>query len=556
MATIPAPLSFSSVRFLLEDKSQIILPESAVTFGALLYSSNGPVNDVYALADEDSLAFLYGTPNTANFNEWFQIARAFKYRTDAIGGTANILRVIGEDSLNGALAVTDTGIVNEDDLTTMLINNDDEALDPTVVFDTNTVANGGDDTETKIKFFSKYPTEAKYKIALATADDFATADIDTGVSFANTFNNVPTGTEVAIAIIDEDDEVQEKYIVDMVNGNVDGFGDSNYIETVINNKSSYILAYVNGDNEETVSSFEVTALSKGLVNAPTSGDYIEALGYFEDIESVDINYLIGNHNCISEMITLCETRLNTQMIWTSKSSEIVGVAPATIVQDLIEYTSTTMNRNTTYAEYFGNVALVNDTYNDKLRWVELAGDMIGLRILKNLNGNPWEASAGLLNGQLKDVVKLGWNPSAAYMNMMGKNKINPIISKKGQGIVSWGIRNYTSVESSLTDSTTRGLAIFIWRASKPALETQLFQINDDITRNNIKSRIDQFMETVQSNRGVYEFLTICDSFNNTPQIIDQGQLLVELRIKPSRIAKEILFSLQLFSSGASLVDVA
>ena len=299
-------------------------------------------------------------------------------------------------------------------------------------------------------------------------------------------------------------------------------------------------------------SFEATELSLGSVVQPTQSDYIDALGIYEDVENVDINYMLGNHNCISESITLCETRLNTQMIWTSKASDIVGKPATTIVNDLIEYSTITMNRDTTYAQYFGNVALVRDTYNNKSRWVELAGDEIGLRILKNLTGNPWESSAGLIDGKLRDVIKLGWNPTPAYMNELGKNKINPIISKSGRGIVSWGVENFTSVESSLIDETTRGLAVFIWRGTKPFLENYLFQINDQITRNNISTKINQFMEQVQANRGTYSFLTKCDSENNTPQIIDQGQLVVELRIKPSRIAKEIVFLLSLHSSGADL----
>lgn len=555
MAIIPSPLSYSSVRFLETDNSLYLSPESAISFGALLYSSNGPVDDIIQLADESTLAFLYGNPNDSNFAEWFNISRAFNYKSGSIGPAVKVARVIGTGSFNGTLAVTTTTTVNASDLTTMRIDNDTEAISPTVVYDTHTVPNGGDGTITKLKFFSKYPTADVYSIALCRATDFNTALIDTGVSFKEQFSTVPTGTEVAIAVV-ADDEIVERWVVDVQDGNLDGYGDSSYIEDVINSQSQYILCYENSSNVGTPASFELTPLTKGTVVAPVNADYVTALGLFEDVESVDINYLLGNNQVISEMITLAENRLDCQLIWSPTTSTIVGKAGTTILADLITYTSSTLNRDTTYAEFFGNCALVRDKYNKKTRWVELAGDMIGLRILKNLTGNPWEASAGLNNGQIKDVLKLGWNPTPTQMNSLGKNKINPIISKVGRGTVSWGIANYTSKKSSLSDSTTRGLVVYIWRAAKVYLESFLFEINDDITRNNIKAKMDQFMDNVQNNRGVYSYRTIADESVNTPQIIDNGQLVVELRIKPTRIAKEIVLNVGLYSSGADLtVDV-
>lgn len=552
---LPSPLSFSSVRYIEQDKSQYVSTSSAINFGALLYSSNGPVNDIIQLADESTLAFLYGEPNENNFTEWFNISRAFNYKSGIISPAGLILRVIGDGSLNGALGVTTTDIVNNTDLTTIRIDNDIEALDPTVVFDTNTIANGGDDTITKLKFFSKYPTTKAYKIALCNANDFETALIDTGISFLSQFNEKPTGTELAIAVIDNN-EIVEKFIVDLTANNKDGFGDSNYIETVINGKSRYLLCYVNPSVTGVPISFEATALSKGVVVEPLVGDYVEALEMFSDTENIDVNYMLGNNKVISEMITLCENRLDCQLIFTAPTNMIVGKASTNILNDLVSFTNTTLNRDTTFAEFFGNCALVRDIYNDKTRWVELAGDLIGLRVLKNLTGNPWEASAGLNNGQIKDVIKLGWNPSPTQMNTMGKNKINPIISKKGRGIVSWGVRNYTSKTSSLTDSTTRGLVCYIWRAALRFLEQYLFSQNDDITRNDIKSKIDQFMENVKSNRGVYDYRTIVNELNNTPQVIDNGQLIVELRIKPTRLAREIILNVGLYNSGADLtIDV-
>lgn len=551
MAVSPSPLSYSSVRFIETDYSQYLSPEAAISFGALLYSTNGPVNDIIQLSDETTLAFLYGKPNEGNFVEWFNIARAFEYKAGAISPTAKIARVIGDGSLNGTLSILPSGVLSADTTSTIRIDNDVDAINPPVVFETDS----GTGTKTKLKFFTKYPTDAKPKVALAIASDFDTAEIESGLTFKNQFNEVPTGTEVAIAVI-VDNQIVEKHIVDLVDGNVDGFGDSNFIETVLNTKSQYILAYLNDSQAGDVPSFTAQELIKGVVVAPDTSNYLDALKLFEDSDAVDINYMLGHNEVISEMMTLCENRLDAQVKWSAKTNLIVGKSAETITNDLVEYSTQTMNRDTTYGDFYGQCALIRDKYNKKTRWVELAGDIIGLRILKNLTGNPWEAGAGITNGQIRNVLKLGWNPSPTQLNTIGKNKINPIISKTGRGIVNWGIANYTSRKSSLTDETTRGLVIYIWRAARVFLEGYLFEINDDITRNNIKVKMEQFMELVQSNRGVYGFRVICDDSINTPQVVDQGQLIVELRIKPTRIAKEIVLNVGLYSSGADLtVDV-
>lgn len=550
---LPSALGFSSVRYLEVDASTFVAPESANSFGALFYSQDGPVNDIIALASEDTLVSLYGEPDDTNAVEFWNIANAFQYKAGGINGTAKILRVVGDGSLNGTIGVTTTALVNATDLTTQRIDNEDGAINATVVFDTHTSGNGGDDTVTKLKFFSKYPTAKARKVALANSTDFPTALIKTGVSFANVFDETPGTNELAIVVLDEDDNIidSEKFIVSLDSNSVDGFGQPNYIET-LNQKSQYILVYENTGVVGVPFSFQATAFTKGAVVAPLTADYQTALSLYEDVESVDIFYMVGNNKIIDDQITLCENRLNTQLVWSANLSDVVGLTPTTAVSNLKTYTGTTLNRNTTYAEFFGNAALQYDKYAKKNRWVELAGDVVGLRILKNLTGAQWEASAGLNNGIIRGKIKLAYNVTPELGIELGRNKINPIISKIGKGIVVWGVQNYTSKKSSLSDSTVRGLASFIWRAMKSFLEFKLFEINDEITRGDIKARTDQFMDSVLASRGVYEYLTVCDSTNNTPQLIDNGQLLVEIRYKPTRIAKEIILLAKLGSSGVDL----
>ena len=556
LQSIPAPRGYANVSFLEVDLSQTVSPESAVTFGALISATTGPVGMIQTFAGEDTLVDLFGTPTDSNYNEWYQVARAFLYKDGELGGTAKVVRVVGDGSLNGALGVTTTALVNKTDLTTQRIDNEDQALDPTVVFDTHAVANSGDDTITKVKFFTKYPTALKYKVALCKASDFATAEIKNGVTFKDAFDDVPvSATEVAIAVLDSSDNVLEKFVVDMASGNVDGYGMDTYIESKINGESAYILAYVNASVTGMPFSFEATELTKGANVAPVKADYMDGLELFEDSDYVDVNYMIGHKEVIEEMMTLCETRKDCSMRWTPTPSEVVGKTITDAVEDLVTYTTTTLNRNTTFASFYANCGLIYDKYNKKSRWISLSGDIVGLRILKNLTANPWFAAAGPNQG-FKDLIKLAINPKPNYQIILNKNKANSVVNKAGVGkLVMWN-NNYTSVKSQLQLEPTRELCIYIWRANRMFLYFKLFEQNDDITRALIRAQLSQFMSSVEAGRGIESgWKVICDSSNNPASIINQQRLVCTVVFTPINAVREIVLQAVITASGMDVEEI-
>ena len=541
------PLGYLNSRLRIVDKSQTQTPLSAVVAGAVGFFYNGPVGALVDVSDDITLETIFDTPTDTNYNDWFNVSRVFLYKANGLNGTVKVSRAVGDGSLNGALAVTDTVVVIEADLVTQRIDNADQALAPTVIFDTAVL----DSSTAKLKFFSKYPTNIVYNIAMCKASDFSTANIATGVSFADNFNTVPTGTEVAIAVMSSTGTILEKWVVDLTPGNVDGEGNDNYIENVINLQSQYILCYQNG-TATTPLSFESTSLKLGTVVTPLTADYITALSYFEDTASVDINYMIGNDEVIAEQITLCEGRQDCSLRWGAPVSSVKGVSEATAVTNLVTYATTTVNVNTTYASFYGNAALIYDKYGKTQRWITLSGDIVGAQIMNNLQDVPWQAIAGLTRGQLKNIIKLAFNPKANSMRTLQLNKINPVISKVGQGNVIWGFDSYTTVNSKLKNAPTRELIIYVWRSNKPYLEAQIAEILDDITFNLVESKMIQFFEQLQSARGIYDFRV---SIDKSAYAIDNNILGVAVAFTPVGYAKEVQFSLVIASTGSNLEEL-
>jgi len=65
------------------------------------------------------------------------------------------------------------------------------------------------------------------------------------------------------------------------------------------------------------------------------------------------------------------------------------------------------------------------------------------------------------------------------------------------------------------------------------IEFYKFEINDELTRSNIKSHLYKILNSYKHSRK-YEFKTIVDETNNSPEIIDNGNLIANVYIKRNK----------------------
>jgi len=77
----------------------------------------------------------------------------------------------------------------------------------------------------------------------------------------------------------------------------------------------------------------------------------------------------------------------------------------------------------------------------------------------------------------------------------------------------------------------------------------LFEPNDAITRKTIASQVESALHDVLSKRGVYDFLVICDTNNNTPSTIANNQLYVDVAIEPMKDVEFIYIPIALYNPG-------
>lgn len=488
----------------------------------------------------------------------YEVAILFNGSNEALLKSQNIIKTVGTHSYSvpadvsaEALFATNKQIANDELF--------DEKFD-SIAFAYPATA--------KLKFISRNPgTWAKnIKICIAVPEDFLANDYSDehvtryafeGLPVDDYFEYAPKGTQLGILIYDTSkEEVVETYTVDLDESAVDSNNKSTFIETVINRQSSYVFVKVNSSAEGDIASYTLqydadseTYVGKNitLLNSTDSeiqeDDLLDAYDIFNNKEELDVDIIIANEldgGKSAKELTL--TREDCICFIGAPRDLLVGKKSAVCTANLVKWRNGTMNWNSKYLAAFGNYKYQYDRYNDKYRWVNIAGDIAGLRVRTNTNYYAWYASAGIDRGQISDVEKLAFNPNQTQRDTMYKNAINPVVQFPGQGTVCWGQKTLQSTASSFDRINVVGLFNTLIRALNKMARAKVFEFNDTFTRNSICCIIKPYLDTVKANRGLSDYLVVCDESNNTSDVIANNQMKVDIFLKPNYVAEFIHIS--------------
>jgi len=295
---------------------------------------------------------------------------------------------------------------------------------------------------------------------------------------------------------------------------------------------------------------------------PTEGQIQTAYALYANTELYDISLVItGKVTAATAKYVIdnvAEVRKDC-MVFVSPVDASTGamITGAAIATDTVAFrNSVNFNVNSSYAVLDSGFKYQYDRYNDKYRWVPLNGDIAGLCARTDYTNDAWWSPGGLNRGQIKNVVKLSFNPNKAERDTLYKAGINPVVSFPGQGTVLFGDKTLLTKPSAFDRINVRRLFIVLEKAIATAAKFQLFEFNDDMTRAQFRSMIEPFLRDVQGRRGVVDFRVVCDATNNTGEVIDRNEFVADIYIKPARSINFITLNFVAVRSGISFNEIA
>jgi phage tail sheath protein FI len=162
--------------------------------------------------------------------------------------------------------------------------------------------------------------------------------------------------------------------------------------------------------------------------------------------------------------------------------------------------------------------------------MSLASDLAGILSAQEI---PWESPAGFARGIIRNAIKLETNFSKPDRDELYKNGINFFVQfNDGSGTALFGDKTLLTKPSAFDRINVRRVFISLERAIAKAAKFSLFEFNDEFTRSQFRNLVIPYLTTIQAQRGIADFKVVCDTTNNTAEVIDKNQFVADIYIKP------------------------
>lgn len=555
------------------DLTPVTQPVSASVGAYVGHFNWGPADEVTNVGSETALGKLFGTPSKSddvNAASFLTAESFLKY-----GNSLKAIRTVDNATAKNAAAVA--GYEGTSEFATLIKNK--------TQFD-NLSTN-----ELQAPLYSRYAGELgnSLSVQIFHKDNQGTTSIESKKFFTNLADTTLWAETVAETQLASDEihvaVYDEKGLISGTKGTVletwqglslhpdarNSNGSNNYWADVINLGSEFI--YVTSPLDVASLATDTYSLSGigfysfvGGANGTRDIDnVVNSLSILEDTDNIDVNLIFAeafigdNANEINAaLISVVENRkdsiafLSAPLNLYTLSTDSAKLTALKTAKDSFSSTSNTV---LSYTVFDSTPIYVYNKYADRYEWVPACGHMAGLCAYTDEISDPWFSPAGFNRGQLRGVTKLAYNPKSTDRDDLYNSNINPIVNVTGQGIILYGDKTGQTRPSAFDRINVRRLFITIQRVCAQAAKFQLFELNDEFTRNAFTNTIDPYLRDVQGRRGITDYKVVCNETNNTPQVIDTNRFVADIYIKPARSINYISLNFIATRTGISFTEI-
>ena len=432
-------------------------------------------------------------------------------------------------------------------------------------------------------------TVAQPFVAAATANTWSRK-----WEYADSFDGDPTTSahcarnsgaqdEVHIAIIDEDGEftganntVVETYTGSVAGGAKGEDGQSIYYKDLVNKKSAYVRWMDHDASGDADSALATTAWGgaasgtfngKGIIisgsmtggaagSTATAGNVQTGFDEFKNAEKIDVTLLMTGDATAATQIhcinNIAEYRKDCVAFVSPLQANVVDNAGSE-TDDVVDHRNSMPSSS--YAVMDSGWKYMYDKYNDVYRYVPLNGDIAGCCAFTDSSRDPFWSPAGIERGNIRNAIKLPFNPNKTQRDELYKNGVNPVTAMPGSGILLFGDKTLLAKPSAFDRINVRRLFILLEKSIARMAESFLFEFNDSFTRSRFTSTVEPFLRDIQGRGGVQDFAVVCDDSNNPPDVVDRNEFRGDIYVKPSRSINFIQLQFVAVRSGVEFSEI-
>jgi len=570
------------------------IPAVATSIGATaILAQWGPVEEVVTVGSEDDLVKRFWTPNNENAVSWYTAANFLAY-----GKNLKVSRAVSSAATNATASGTGLLIKNDDHYELNYANGQGEvgefaAMYPGLLGNSLTVSIADSASFDSWDYKSEFDTSPGHNEFLMNKD--TTSDPDTGNSNIN--------DEIHVVVVDRlglfsgvKGTVLERF--PFLSKSPDAkteAGASAYYAQVLNRQSQFVRWMdhpIDADGAPSTNwgtsflgddTITYTLLTTPLTldlsggndgnGALTAADFINAFDMFADPDEIDVSLLLAGGDgpfVMSTGLDYTTVMARVARIASDRKDAVAFVSPlyADVVNNAGSETTSVLDTlrlgdnqmamshsQNSYAFADCNWKYQYDKYNDVYRWVPVNGDIAGLCAATDNTRDPWWSPAGFNRGNIKNVVRLAWNPKKADRDDLYKNSVNPVLNFPGDGTILYGDKTMLAKPSAFDRVNVRRLFIVLEKAIAISAKYSLFEFNDAFTRAQFVNMVEPFLRDVQGRRGIYDYRVVCDESNNTGEVIDRNEFVGDIYIKPAKSINFIQLNFVAVRTGVDFSEV-
>jgi uncharacterized protein len=235
---------------------------------------------------------------------------------------------------------------------------------------------------------------------------------------------------------------------------------------------------------------------------------------------------------------------------------ILDAPPDLIPQDILEWRQNTAGYDSKFATLYWPWLEVMDPLTSRPIMVPPSGHMAGIWARTDSTRGVHKAPA---NEVVLGAIGLAFNTTHSEQGGLNQIGINCIRAFPGRGIRVWGARTLSS-DPEWRYLNVRRLFNYVSESIVEGTQWAVFEPNDERLWTRLRMSATNFLTRTWRDGALFgstpeqAFFVKCDAETNPPDVVEAGQVVVEIGIAPVKPAEFVVFRISQYTAGAAEVS--